>query len=66
MTILTILIPVTLCMGVIGLAAFFWSLRGGQYEDLTGDAARILYDEDVPLPSVNTARLAATTKETTK
>ena len=49
MTILTILIPVTLCMGVIGLAAFFWSLRSGQYEDLSGDAARILFDDDTPL-----------------
>lgn len=52
MTILVILIPVTLCMGAIGLAAFFWSLRNGQYEDLSGDAERILFDEDKPLPSV--------------
>lgn len=51
MTILTILIPVTLAMGLIGLAVFFWSLRNGQYEDLSGDAARILHDDDVPLPS---------------
>ena len=49
MTILTILIPVTLCMGAIGLAAFFWSLRSGQYEDLSGDAERILFDDDTPL-----------------
>ena len=51
MTILTILIPVTLCMGAIGLAAFFWSLRNGQCEDLAGDAERILFDPlDAPLP----------------
>jgi len=50
MTILTILIPVTLCMGAVGLAAFFWSLRNGQYEDLSGDAERILFHEaDTPL-----------------
>ena len=54
MTILTILIPVTLCMGVIGLAAFFWSLRSGQYEDLSGDAARILFDDDAPLAPAKT------------
>jgi cbb3-type cytochrome oxidase maturation protein len=50
MTILTLLIPVTLCMGAVGLGAFFWSLRSGQYEDLDGDGQRILYDEDAPLP----------------
>lgn len=52
MDILTLLIPLTLAMGAIGLAAFFWSLRNGQYEDLSGDAERILFDEnDAPLPA---------------
>lgn len=51
MNVLVFLIPVTLLMGVIGLAAFFWSLRNGQYEDLAGDAERILFDtDDKPLP----------------
>ncbi|WBU54001.1 cbb3-type cytochrome oxidase assembly protein CcoS [Paracoccus sp. SCSIO 75233] len=46
------LIPITLFMGSVGLLAFFWSLRTGQYEDLTGDAQRILFDDDDrPLPS---------------
>lgn len=50
MSILTLLIPITLAMGVVGLAAFFWSLRNGQYEDLSGDAERILFDDaDTPL-----------------
>ena len=50
MTILSFLIPVTLCLGAIGLAAFFWSLRNGQYDDLAGDAERILFDrQDTPL-----------------
>ena len=31
------------------LAAFLWSLRNGQYEDLDGAAERILFDEDRPL-----------------
>ena len=43
---LAILIPVALGMGLLGLAAFFWALRGGQFEDLDGAAARILIDED--------------------
>jgi cbb3-type cytochrome oxidase maturation protein len=49
MSVLALLIPVTLCMGATGLAAFFWSLRNAQYEDLAGDAERILFDDDVPL-----------------
>lgn len=64
MTILAILIPVTLGMGAVGLAVFFWSLRSGQYEDLAGDAERILHADDVPLPSARTAGRPATTKET--
>lgn len=46
MTILYVLIPVTLGLGLAGLATFFWSLRSGQYEDLSGAAERILLDED--------------------
>ncbi|MCQ0090283.1 cbb3-type cytochrome oxidase assembly protein CcoS [Roseovarius sp. M141] len=66
MTILVILIPVTLCMGAFGLAVFFWSLRNGQYEDLSGDAERILHDDDVPLQPSKSARRAEMTKETTR
>ena len=43
---LAILIPVALGMGLLGLAAFFWALRGGQFEDLDGAAARILIDDE--------------------
>jgi cbb3-type cytochrome oxidase maturation protein len=45
------LIPVALALGVAGLAAFMWSLRSGQYEDLDGAAERILFDDDSPLNS---------------
>lgn len=47
---LTILIPVSLALGGLGLLAFFWALRRGQFDDPEGDAHRILrtdYD-DVP------------------
>lgn len=49
MNILALLIPVTLVMGGLGLAVFFWTLRSGQYDDLAGDAERILFDSDAPL-----------------
>ena len=46
MNVLVILIPVSLILGTLGLAAFLWSLRDNQYEDLEGDAWRILSDDD--------------------
>jgi len=50
MDILIYLIPIALFLGGLGLAAFLWALRSGQYEDLDGAANRILLDdEDKPL-----------------
>lgn len=46
MSILVYLVPIALIMGLIGLAAFIWSIRAGQYSDLEGAAHRILIDED--------------------
>ena len=46
MTGLVILIPIALAMGAFGLAAFFWAMRGGQFEDLDGAAQRVLIDEE--------------------
>ena len=46
MSILTILIPVALLLGLIGLAGFVWCLKSGQYDDLDGAANRILIDDD--------------------
>ncbi len=43
---LVILIPVALLLGTLGLAAFFWALRSGQYDDPGGSAERILGDDD--------------------
>lgn len=43
---LVVLIPVALFLGGLGLAAFLWALRSGQYDDIEGSAERILIDED--------------------
>jgi cbb3-type cytochrome oxidase maturation protein len=48
MTGLVFLIPIALGMGLLGLAAFLWSMRAGQYDDMEGAANRILIDEDGP------------------
>jgi len=45
MTILLYLIPIALCMGGLGLAAFLWALKSGQYDDMEGAAHRILFDD---------------------
>lgn len=50
MTGLALLIPIALCMGLIGLVAFFWALRSGQFEDIEGAAARILIDDEEDAP----------------
>lgn len=46
MTSLAILIPIALGLGAAGLAAFFWAMRDGQFEDLEGAANRILIDDE--------------------
>jgi cbb3-type cytochrome oxidase maturation protein len=48
MTALAWLVPVALLLGGLGLAAFLWALRSGQFEDLEGAAYRALDDEDPP------------------
>jgi cbb3-type cytochrome oxidase maturation protein len=52
MNILALLIPVSLAIGLLALAAFFWALRHNQFEDPKGQAERILSDryDDQPAP----------------
>ena len=45
---LAFLIPAALFLGLLGLAAFLWSLRSGQYDDLDGAAHRILLEDEAP------------------
>ncbi len=48
MNLLMFLIPIALGLGLLGLVAFLWSMRSGQYEDLDGAAQRVLLDDDKP------------------
>ena len=45
MTALAWLIPAALVLGALGLAAFLWALRTGQFEDLEGASYRALEDD---------------------
>lgn len=40
------LIPAAIFLGLIGLGAFLWALKTGQFQDLEGEAQRILFDDD--------------------
>jgi len=52
MTVLLVLIPVSLILGLGGLLAFFWSVSSHQYDDPEGEANRILDPQfdDTPSP----------------
>lgn len=47
MTVLLVLVPLALLLGLAGLFAFLWSLRSDQYSDLDGAAVRMLADDDL-------------------
>jgi len=47
MEVLIYLVPMALLLGLTGLAAFMWSLKAGQYDDVQGAAVRVLSDDDI-------------------
>lgn len=53
MNVLIYLVPLALFLGLAGLAAFLWSLRSDQYEDLEGASYRVLDDSDLGPDSRN-------------
>lgn len=61
MTHLLILIPLSIVMGLVGLAAFIWALRNDQFEDPEGNAHRVLLNDDPPQPRTP-SKYAASTK----
>lgn len=50
MNILLLLAPFSVMLGLVAVAAFVWTLRSGQYDDVRGAAERILIDEPNPIP----------------
>ena len=46
MDVLLLLIPAALFLGLVGLLAFLWAQRSGQFDDLDGAAHRILFDDE--------------------
>ena len=46
MTGISFLLPIALGLGLLGLGAFFWFVRSGQFDDLDGASMRILIDDE--------------------
>ncbi|MCF7821938.1 MAG: cbb3-type cytochrome oxidase assembly protein CcoS [Mariprofundaceae bacterium] len=46
MDIILMLIPAALLISVVAIVVFYWSVNSDQYEDMDGEAYRILMDDD--------------------
>lgn len=49
MEVIYTLIPGMIFFGLVFVGILFWAIRKGQYDDLDGDAHRILLDKDEPV-----------------
>lgn len=47
MNVVLVLLPLALGLGLLGLLAFMWAMRTGQFDDLDGAAHRVLLDDDL-------------------
>ncbi|MEJ2630406.1 MAG: cbb3-type cytochrome oxidase assembly protein CcoS [Acidihalobacter sp.] len=58
MSVLYLLLPLALLLGIVAIVAFVWTVRSGQYDDLDGPPQRMLMDDDDPrLPGRGQVRL---------
>ena len=60
------LIPAMIILGLIMVGVLVWAVKSGQYDDLEGDANRILMDEDDPLLPTQVKQEGAEQKSNTK
>ncbi len=47
------LIPGMILIGLLAVGVLFWAARSGQFDDLKGDAYRILMDDDDDPPTTH-------------
>lgn len=57
------LIPSMIIIGIILVIILFWAIKSGQFDDLEGDAHRILMDEDLTPPKKSSKNLSTDEKE---
>lgn len=60
------LIPAMIILGLIMVGILVWAVKSGQYDDLEGDANRILMDDDDPLLPGNAKDAKETNKPSTE
>lgn len=55
------LIPSMIIIGLVLVVILFWAIKSGQFDDLEGDAHRILMDEDLTPQKLTPQEKAAET-----
>lgn len=50
MNVLYLLVPLALILAAVGVGAFYWSVRSGQYDDTTTPALRVLMEDESVAP----------------
>lgn len=66
MEVIYLLIPGMIFLGLVMVGILVWAIKNGQYEDMEGDANRILMDDDDPLLPGNIIKNSETNKESGK
>ena len=46
MEIIYLLVPLSLILSVLGLSAFLWALKSGQFEDTDTPQVRAIFDDE--------------------
>ena len=46
MNVVFILLPLTLLLAIVGIFAFIWAVRRGQFDDVETPAVRMLFDDN--------------------
>lgn len=52
MNIIYVLIPLGIAMLAVAVAAFFWAVRSGQFDDLDTPGTLVLFDDEPAAPPV--------------
>ena len=65
MDIILMLIPAALMFSIAALLVFRWSVKSDQYDDMEGEAYRILIDDDAMIPDGAMKKEKAIKDETT-
>lgn len=50
MSVLFVLIPLGLVLLALAIAAFFWAVGSGQFDDLDSPGTMVLFDDEQPGP----------------